>query len=39
MNDIVDPLHQTDARAFRALTANYRGKPRSVPMGADRAGA
>ncbi|WP_298288199.1 FliI/YscN family ATPase [Novosphingobium sp.] len=39
MNDIVDPLHQTDARAFRALIANYEANRDLVLMGAYRAGA
>ena len=39
MNDIVDPLHQTDARAFRALIANYEANRDLVLMGAYRTGA
>lgn len=39
MNDIVDPLHQIDARAFRALIANYEANRDLVLMGAYRSGA
>ncbi len=39
MNDIVDPLHQADARVFRALIANYEANRDLVLMGAYRAGA
>jgi flagellum-specific ATP synthase len=39
MNDIVDPLHQADARAFRALIASYEANRDLVLMGAYRTGA
>jgi flagellum-specific ATP synthase len=39
MNDIVDPPHQADARAFRALIAAYEANRDLVLMGAYRAGA
>jgi flagellum-specific ATP synthase len=39
MNDIVAPAHQVNARAFRALIANYEANRDLVLMGAYRAGA
>ncbi|MFM9935410.1 MAG: FliI/YscN family ATPase [Novosphingobium sp.] len=39
MNDIVPAAHQTNARAFRALIANYEANRDLVLMGAYRAGA
>ena len=39
MNDITDPLHQQNARTFRALIASYEANRDLVLMGAYRAGA
>lgn len=39
MNDITDPIHQQNARTFRALIASYEANRDLVLMGAYRAGA